>query len=771
MNGNFKKDNAMRASTIFAALAAALTLASCAKELANTPSAPEMKGRTVIVEAQAESSKSVFSTPEDGSYPVVWTANDTQIGVSINGGAIQQIAMTPEIGTQNTIFKIESVPETAQFTVVSPYSAFKAVDGAEGRVSVSIPATQNSSSASTDEAAQVLVAQSEEYSEVPEQITLSFQHAAAYLHLQFSNAELLGGELQSVSFATASTGLVGDFYYKPSDRSFAAGASMGSTVTAVPSTLNDVWMAVAPVDLSGETVTVTITTSLGRLVKSSTWGSGRQLQSGKIYKMPIDMADAERPDDEVYNLVTAASQLNIGDKIVIVSANADEAISTTQKTNNRASVAVTRVGDKVYNPADNVEIIELADGLTAGTFALKATKTVGYMYAGNVLEGGSNILQTRSHLNMQGTWTVEIREDNTAWIVSKGSAYHNTIGYNSTDHLLTAYTGLSSAARHIKVYRLHAAPVVADRFNAVMPTEEINYAAAEVPVYVMGNVSWTATLTGDATFKENGAKSISGSGFQTLTLDVAQNDGTSVKEYEVTVTTEASVSPNSYTLTLTQGTKKASFPIQWSMPSANNVSGVDYAINDYSGSYVYSDTHEGKMSVVRVSTTEKAGNNTTYGARPASETRWNGKHCLLHYGVYKEDYWLFEVYNVDNPAGSYTLDYWMESSDKGPKYFLLEYSIDEGATWTKVPGYQTTSYTSGSYTEDTVEYTYIMPGASSIVQVSQAIVLPAVEGAKTLMFRARVTSASRANGTKMPLNHGATSRVGDHVTISFTPAN
>lgn len=769
--GILKKDKVMRTSTIFAALAAVLTLASCAKELPNTPSTPEVKGRTVIVEAQAESSKSVFSTPVEGSYPVVWTANDTQIGVSINGGAIQQIAMTPEVGAQNAIFKIESVPETAQFMVVSPYSAFKAID-AEGRVSVNVPATQISSSASTDEAAQVLVAQSENYSVVPESLTLSFQHAAAYLHLQISNAELLGGELQSVTFSTASTGLVGDFYYKPSDRSFTAGASMASSVTAVTNTLDNVWMAVAPVDLSGETVTVTVTTSLGRLIKHSTFGSGKQLQSGKIIKLPIDMADAERPDDEVYNLVTAASQLHVGDKIVIVSANADEAISTTQKTNNRASVAVTRVGDKVYNPADNVEIIELADGLTAGTFALKATKTAGYMYAGNVLESGSNILQTRSHLNMQGTWTIDF-DENTAWIISQGTAYHNTIGYNGTDHLLTAYTGLSSASRHIKVYRLNVAPVVSDRFNAVMPTEEINYAAAEVPVYVMGNVSWTATLTGDATFKENGAKSISGSGFQTLTLDVAQNDGASVKEYEVTVTTEASVSPNSYTLTLTQGTKKASFPIQWSMPSANNVSGVDYAINDYSGSYVYSDTHEGKMSVVRVSTTEKAGNNTTYGARPASETRWGGKHCLLHYGVYKEDYWLFEVYNVDNPVGSYTLDYWMESSDKGPKYFLLEYSIDEGATWTKVPGYQTTSYSSGDYTEDTVEYTYIMPGASSIVQVNQAIVLPAVQGSKTLMFRARVTSASRANdnGKKMPLNHGATSRVGDHVTISFTPAN
>ncbi len=765
--GILKKDKVMRTSTIFAALAAVLTLASCAKELPNTPSTPEVKGRTVIVEAQAESSKSVFSTPVEGSYPVVWTANDTQIGVSINGGAIQQIAMTPEVGAQNAIFKIESVPETAQFMVVSPYSAFKAID-AEGRVSVNVPATQISSSASTDEAAQVLVAQSENYSVVPESITLSFQHAAAYLHLQISNAELLGGELQSVTFSTASTGLVGDFYYKPSDRSFTAGASMASSVTAVTNTLDNVWMAVAPVDLSGETVTVTVTTSLGRLIKHSTFGSGKQLQSGKIIKLPIDMADAERPDDEVYNLVTAASQLHVGDKIVIVSASVDETISTEQNNNNRSSTEIVRVGDKVYNPSDNVEIIELADGLLSGTYALKATRTAGYLYAGNVQSGGSNILQTRAGLNMQGTWTFDF-DDNTAWIVSQGTEYHNTIGYNGTDHLLTAYTGLSSAGRYVKVYRLMADPVVADRFRAVLPTDEINYEAAEVPVYVTGNVSWTATLTGDATFKENGTKSFSGSGFQTLTLDVAQNDGSTEKEYVVTVSTAASVSPASYTLTLTQGIKKAVFPILWSMPSASSVAGVDYSLNDYTGSYVYSDTHEGKLSVVRVSTEEKTTDNTTYLSR--SEERWGGKHCLLHYGVYKEDYWLFEVYNVDNAAGSYTLSYKVESSKNGPKYFLMEYSLDGGENWTAFPGYQTTSYTSGDYTEDTVDYSYVIDAASTVFSVSQSVSLPAFQGFKTLMFRARVTSASRATGSKMAVNHGATSRVGDHVTISFTPAN
>ena len=297
----------MRTSTIFAALVAVLALASCAKEIADTPSTPEPQGRTVLVKAQAESAKSVFSTPVDGVYPVVWTAKDTQVGVSVNAGAIQKISMTPGVGTPNASFSVKGVPETARFTVVSPYSAFKDIDGAQGRVLVNLPATQFSSATSTDEAAQVLVARSENYTNVPQSITLPLQHAAAYLHLQFSHEELLGAELESVTFATVSTGLVGSFYYKPSDGGFAAGTSMGTSVVVVPTTLDDVWMAVAPVDLSGETITVTIATSLGRIIKSFTWDSSKQLQSGRIIKLPIDMSDAERPDDDVYELVTAAS--------------------------------------------------------------------------------------------------------------------------------------------------------------------------------------------------------------------------------------------------------------------------------------------------------------------------------------------------------------------------------------------------------------------------------------------------------------------------------
>ena len=209
------------------------------------------------------------------------------------------------------------------------------------------------------------------------------------------------------------------------------------------------------------------------------------------------------------------------------------------------------------------------------------------------------------------------------------------------------------------------------------------------------------------------------------------------------------------------------FPVVWSMPAPNNVKGVDYDLFNTTGSYVFSDTHDGKLTVVRTSTTLANNKNTTYQAR--TEPRWNGKHCLLHYGIYKEDYWLFEVFGVMKPAGTYSIEYCVESSNNGPKYFALEYSTD-GENWTVIDGQE------GSYSVvvDEVEqtenfiYTYAIDTASTVKTISKSFHLDAITSPSTVSVRARCVSVSRVAGTPMGVNHEATNRVGDHVTINFT---
>lgn len=214
----------------------------------------------------------------------------------------------------------------------------------------------------------------------------------------------------------------------------------------------------------------------------------------------------------------------------------------------------------------------------------------------------------------------------------------------------------------------------------------------------------------------------------------------------------------------------ASFPIQWSFPAAESVAGSDYSLNNTSGSFVWSDTHEGKLTVIRTSTSEANSKNTTYVARStSSEPRWNGKHCLLHYGIYKGDYWLFEAYRVDNPAGTYTLEYCVESSGSGPKYFALEYSTD-GSSWTFIDGrsgsFELPATESSEAVSETFNYTYAIETPSIVQTIRKSFSPGAVNG--TLSVRARVVSVCRADDTKaMTVNHGGTNRVGDHINLSF----
>ena len=60
--------------------------------------------------------------------------------------------------------------------------------------------------------------------------------------------------------------------------------------------------------------------------------------------MPVAMAEGTT---QTATLVTDASSLKAGDEIVIAAIDADYALGTNQKTNNREAVAVTKGGEKL----------------------------------------------------------------------------------------------------------------------------------------------------------------------------------------------------------------------------------------------------------------------------------------------------------------------------------------------------------------------------------------------------------------------------------------
>lgn len=148
-----------------------------------------------------------------------------------------------------------------------------------------------------------------------------------------------------------------------------------------------------------------------------------------------------------YVKVTSASQLAVGDTVVIVASDYDYALSTNQKSNNRGQADVTKNGDTVTF-GDDVQLITLEEGTVAGTFAFNVGD--GYLYAAGA--SSNNYLRT-GDLDENGSWKIEI-SNSVATIKAQNEKTRNQLLYNKTSSLFSCYSGPSNDAKVVCLYRL-----------------------------------------------------------------------------------------------------------------------------------------------------------------------------------------------------------------------------------------------------------------------------------------------------------------------------
>ena len=187
--------------------------------------------------------------------------------------------------------------------------------------------------------------------------------------------------------------------------------------------------------------------------------------------MPVAMAEETT---QTATLVTDASSLKAGDEIVIAAIDADYALGTNQKANNREAVAVTKGGEKL-TLNDSVQILTLANGTKDGTFAFYTGS--GYLYAAgkSKAQGESsnkNYLKTSPDLTDNASWTIEIAEG-AATVVAQGENGCNTLRYNNSSGLFSAYV---SGQKDIAIYKLETVPAPSNK----VATPTASPAAGEV---------------------------------------------------------------------------------------------------------------------------------------------------------------------------------------------------------------------------------------------------------------------------------------------------
>ena len=152
-----------------------------------------------------------------------------------------------------------------------------------------------------------------------------------------------------------------------------------------------------------------------------------------------------------WQLVTNMSSLSAGDSVIIVAADFDYALSTTQQSNNRQATAITKSGNIAVITSD-VQILTLEAGVSTGTFAFNTGS--GYLYAAST--GSGNWLRTKATLDSRGSFQISIDANGQTTVIAQTTETDRThMRFNNSNDpkIFSCYGSSSSVSNLVAIYK------------------------------------------------------------------------------------------------------------------------------------------------------------------------------------------------------------------------------------------------------------------------------------------------------------------------------
>ena len=189
------------------------------------------------------------------------------------------------------------------------------------------------------------------------------------------------------------------------------------------------------------------------IINASFAGNDYFNEGSASYQLVVE--EQEIPGTDKYVLVTDASTLAAGDKIILVGVTDDGAyaMSTTQNSNNRAANAVTIEDNGCIIPSSAIQKITLEEG-----FYFNVGN--GYLYAASA---GSNWLRTEAEADDNARATIDIdAETGDATIVFQGENTRNNMRFNpnSGNPVFSCYAETSSVKTLPRIYRFYDGEII-----------------------------------------------------------------------------------------------------------------------------------------------------------------------------------------------------------------------------------------------------------------------------------------------------------------------
>lgn len=247
----------------------------------------------------------------------------------------------------------------------------------------------------------------------------------------------------TMSFSpTSATATIGEDFTEP-------------TLTTNPSGLTVTYSSsktdVATVDASTGEVTLV---AAGTSTITATFAGNDSYNSGSAsYTLTVSEAVIPEPtgDSNYFELVTDASTLAAGDKILIayVNGTTSKAMSATQANNNRPAVNVTKNSDGTLTPGTTAQIITLEKNGTNYLFNVGN----GYLYAAS---SSKNYLRTETTADDNAKASISINNSGSATITFQGTNSRKRMRYNPNDDspIFSCYATNTNTGYLPQIYRM-----------------------------------------------------------------------------------------------------------------------------------------------------------------------------------------------------------------------------------------------------------------------------------------------------------------------------
>lgn len=328
--------------------------------------------------------------------------------------------------------------------------------------------------------------------------------------------------------------------------------------------------SVATVDASGEVALV----AAGTTTITATF-AGNDMYNGGTASYTLTVSSSSTPvvGSGNYALVTDASTLAAGDKILIAYVDGDSryALSTTQNTNNRAATTnVTLNNDDTLTPGNDAQVITIEKDGTNFLFNVGN----GYLYAAS---SGSNQLKTETTADANAKAAISIISNN-ATITFQGTNSRNIMRFNpnSGNPIFSCYGSTSTAGSLPQIYRETQAQQAKDDSDLTITSSS----SLTLDAQQTSTITWTTSSTGAmsfvssdtdvATVTDAGVVTAVGAGSATITITQAADDtynASGEKTVDVTVN-----GVNSITLSETSKTAAyadGAFSLTATVPTTN----------------------------------------------------------------------------------------------------------------------------------------------------------------------------------------------------------